>query len=102
MIDFELEHEFFTVTQKYLEASAELAEATALCGDDPVKQEMIAFIQPDFLKMCARSEGIGLLAQKSYEENRKFILQEMKAVTNLNLDMARRIKEKLEPLANLV
>ena len=39
MIDFE--ESFIQVTQEYLEASAKLAQATALCGDDPIKQDMV-------------------------------------------------------------
>ena len=99
MIDFE--DEFISVTHEYLSASAALAEATSLCEDDPVKQDMIAFIQPDFIKMCARSEGIRLMAEKSYIENRNFILEEMKEVTILNLEMAQKIKHKLTQLDDL-
>lgn len=100
MIDFE--QSFIEVTQNYLSSSAELAAATAMCGDDPVKQDMIEFIKPQFIMMCGRAEGIRLMAKKSYEDNREFILEEMKEVTQLNLDMVRQIKEKLEPLVDLI
>jgi len=100
MIDFE--QSFIETTQDYLSSSAELAEATAMCGDDPVKQEMIEFIHPQFIIMCGRAEGIRLMAEQSYEDNREFILAEMKEVTQLNLDMSRQIKEKLGPLVDLV
>jgi hypothetical protein len=89
------EAEFTKVTSDYLEASSALAQAAGLAGDDPIKQEMVAFIEPDFLKMCARSEGIRLMAEKSYSENREFILSEMKEVTELNLKMIQQIKDKL-------
>ena len=96
MIDFE--EKFIQVTQEYLSSSADLAEATALCGDDPIKQDMIAFIKPQFLQMCGRAEGIRLMAIKSYEDNREFILSEMEQVTTQNLEMVRQIREKLGDL----
>tara|TARA_R110000824_G_scaffold159837_1_gene334394 strand:+ start:2469 stop:2801 length:333 start_codon:yes stop_codon:yes gene_type:complete len=90
---------FVQVTTDYLDASAKLAEATALCGDDPIKQEMISFIHDDFVKMCARSEGIRLMAEGDYDENREFIIAEMKEVTILNLKMAEQIQKKLGSLS---
>ena len=90
---------FIQVTTDYLDASAKLAEATALCGDDPIKQEMISFIHDDFVKMCARSEGIRLMAEGAYDENREFIMAEMKEVTALNLKMVEQIKKKLGSLS---
>ena len=89
---------FVQVTTDYLDASAKLAEATALCGDDPIKQEMISFIHDDFVKMCARSEGIRLMAEGDYDENREFIIAEMKEVTKLNLIMTQQIRDKLSSL----
>jgi len=93
------ETEFVTVTTEYLEASESLANAAALAGEDPIKQDMVAFIKPEFLKMCARSEGIRLMAEKSYNENREFIMAEMKEVTVLNLKMVEQIKKKLGSLS---
>ena len=93
------DNSFVQVTTDYLDASAKLAEATALCGDDPIKQEMISFITDDFLKMCARSEGIRIMAEKSYTDNREFIMAEMKEVTILNLKMAEQIQKKLANLS---
>jgi len=93
------ETEFIKVTAEYLEASEALANAAALAGDDPIKQDMVAFIKPEFLKMCARSEGIRLMAEKSYNENREFIMAEMKEVTLLNLKMVEQIKKKLGSLS---
>tara|TARA_R110000824_G_scaffold292116_1_gene480509 strand:+ start:387 stop:719 length:333 start_codon:yes stop_codon:yes gene_type:complete len=93
------ENSFIQVTTDYLDASAKLAQATGLCGDDPIKQEMISFIHDDFVKMCARSEGIRLMAEGSYDENREFIIAEMKEVTILNLKMAEQVKKKLANLS---
>ena len=92
------ENSFIQVTTDYLDASAKLAEATALCGDDPIKQEMISFIHDDFIKMCARSEGIRLMAEGAYDENREFIMAEMKEVTKINKTMAQQIRDKLASL----
>ena len=92
------DNSFVQVTTDYLDASAKLAEATALCGDDPIKQEMISFIHDDFVKMCAKSEGIRLMAESAYDESREFIMAEMKEVTELNKTMARQIRDKLAAL----
>ena len=35
------------------------------------------------------------MAEKSYSENREFIISEMKEVTELNLKMIQQIKDKL-------
>ena len=94
-----LEDDFIQTTQEYLEASAKLADATALCGDDPIKKDMISFITDDFLKMCARSEGIRAMAQNSYNENREFIIAEMKEVTRITLQMAEQVHKKLGSLS---
>ena len=93
-----MDNSFIQVTTDYLDASAKLAEATALCGNDPIKQEMISFIHDDFVKMCARSEGIRLMAEDAFGEGREFIMAEMKEVTILNLRMAEQIQKKLGSL----
>ena len=98
MIDNDLE--FINITSDYLESSAKLAEAASLAGEDPIKQDMIAFIEARFLQMCARAEGVRLLAAKDYQENREFILAEMTEITKLNLDMAEEITQKLGKLSN--
>ena len=95
------ESKFQKITQEYLRASEILAEATALTENDPIKQEMLTFIQPQFVDMCSKAEGVRLMSVKSYEENKEFILEEMKAITQLNLDMAQQIKEKLGQLDGL-
>lgn len=93
-----LDEDFIQATTDYLNASAQLAEATALCDGDPIKQDMISFITEDFLQMCARSEGIRLMAETSYPESRDFIIAEMKEVTIINLRMVEQIREKLGSL----
>ena len=92
------EIEFERITQEYLRASEVLAEAAGLAGEDSIKQDMVAFIQPQFIEMCAKAEGIRVLTSQNYEDNKEFILQEMKEVTQLNLDMAQQIKDKLDQL----
>jgi len=92
------ENSFIQITTDYLDASAKLAEATALCGDDPIKQEMISFIHDDFVKMCARSEGIRIMTEGAYSENREFIMVEMKEVTKLNMILTQQIRDKLSSL----
>jgi len=92
------EEEFFFVVQEFLESSYELAEASKLCENDPIKQEMISFIYPQFEQMRSRSEGIRIMLNDGYQENKKFILEEMKKVTKYNYDMAGEIRKKLKKL----
>ena len=92
------ENEFQTVTQEYLRASEVLAEAAGMAENDSIRQDMIAFIQPQFLQMCAKAEGIRVMTAQSYHDNKEFILEEMKVITKLNLDMAQQIKDKLRHL----
>ncbi len=91
--------DFINMCNEYVESSKELREAAALCDGDPIKQDMVSFIVPDFDDVCARSEAIkSLLDNENYIQNRQFIFEELKAVTAKNLEMARKIREKLEPL----
>jgi len=95
MTEFDI-FSFMEVCEGFVSSSKELRDAAALCDDDPVKQEMIAFIVPDFNKMWARSEGVRtLLEGKDFSENRNFILEEMKEITRYNLEMAKKIRDKL-------
>jgi len=90
---------FVNMCQEFVDSSKELRDAAALCDDDPIKQDMISFIVPDFHKMWARSEGIKTLLQKeSFSNNREFILEEMKIVIQENLSIAQKIRTKLGPL----
>ncbi len=90
---------FINICEKFVCSSKELRDAAALCGDDTVKQEMISFIIPEFNKMWARSEGIKLILEsKDFAESKDFVIEEMKAVTKHNLEMAKKIKDKLGSL----
>ena len=59
--------DFQIISFQYVESSRELSRAASLCEDDPIKQEMIAFIKPHFAKNVARSEGLKLLVEKDYD-----------------------------------
>lgn len=87
--------DFQIISFEYVESSRKLSQAASLCEGDPVKQEMIAFIQPHFAKNVARSEGLRLLVEQDYDSNRDFILSEMKEITQNNLDMADKIIQKI-------
>ena len=98
MIEYDMQG-FLNTCSKFVESSKELRDAAQLC-DDSIKQEMISFIIPEFEQMCARSEAIQLLLEKeNYSENKKFIIEEMKAVTEQNFEMAKKIREKLGSLS---
>lgn len=90
---------FAKICNEFVTSSKELLDAAVLCDDDPVKQEMISFIIPDFEKMMAKSEGIKLLLHsEDFGQNKEFILQEMVQITKQNFDMAKEIKNKLQCL----
>ena len=89
-------YEFVTICEAFVRSSVELRNAAALCDEDPVKQDMIAFVLPDFHKMWARSEGIKVvLENQDFGENKEFILQEMRSVTRENQELTKKIKDKL-------
>jgi len=89
-------YEFVTICDAFVRSTLELRNAAALCDNDPVKQEMIAFVVPDFHKMYARSEGIKVILEKQdFSENKSFILQEMRSVTKENQEITKKIKDKL-------
>ena len=90
--------EFADIITQFIESSKELADAAALCADDPIKQEMVMFIQEQFSAMRARSEGIKLLVVKDYVDNREFVFEEMKQVSKSNYEMATQIRNVLEGL----
>jgi len=93
-------YEFVTICEAFVRSSLELRNAAALCDEDSVKQDMIAFIIPDFHKMWARSEGIKVILEKQdFSENKEFILEEMRNVTKENKDITKKIKDKLECLS---
>ncbi len=99
MIEHDDVFAFIEVCQNFIESSQELRDAATLCDNDPIKQEMIAFIVSDFNKTWARSEGIKVLLEKeNFSQNKNFVLGEMKAVTKENLEMAKKIRDKLGSL----
>ena len=90
---------FFEVTREFVASSHKLMEAASLCGEDEIKQDMVAFIKPEFNETWARSEKITtLLNGEGYGTNREFILSELKEITAKNLSMAERIENKLKDL----
>jgi len=92
-------YNFLNICQKFVESSQDLRNAAALCDNDPIKQDMISHIIPDFHKMWARSEGVKtLLENKDYSENREFILDEMKNIIKTNSEIAKKIRDKLGSL----
>jgi len=94
-----LDDDFFIVTADFVKSSQELADAAALCNDDPIKQDMVMYIHKEFEAMQARSEGIKLLIEKGYSENRDFILDEMKEIIKRNYKMAAQVRKSLEGLS---
>jgi hypothetical protein len=91
-------YEFARICKRFVESSYILKEAAQLCENDPIKQEMVKHIIPEFDELCRRSEGIMPLVERSYNENREFIIQEVKELTEKNLKIAEEIKEKLDCL----
>ena len=92
------EYNFVFIMDEYIKSGEELADAAALCGDDPIKKDMVAFITPQFDAMCARSEGVRAMLENSFAESREFILIEMVEITKINLDMAEQIRNKIGEL----
>ena len=90
---------FMKVCEDFVKSSLELRNAAALCDEDPIKQEMIAFVTPEFNKMWAKSEGIKVLLEKDhFAENREFILSEMRDVILKNRRISAQIQEKIGAL----
>ena len=44
---------FMSVCQDFVKSSMELREAAELCGEDPIKQQMVSSIKDDFEKVWA-------------------------------------------------
>ena len=91
--------DFLQLCEEFVRSSVELRDAAALCDGDPIKQEMIAFVVPEFDDLCARSEGIRPLVENNYLENREFIADEIKILTKQNKKIAKLIRDKLNKLA---
>ena len=99
MIMTELDGEFVDLVGKFLESSRDVRDAAGLCDDDPIKQEMVAFVVKDFQEVWARSEALHLLVANDYSNCRDFILSEIKEITQINLSVAKSIRDKLESLS---
>jgi hypothetical protein len=95
----EIDAEFVELVAEFLESSKDIRDAAELTEGDPIKQDMIKGITKEFLETCARSEALRTLVDTSYEENREFILSELKEITKLNRSISAQIRKKLAPLA---
>jgi hypothetical protein len=93
-----MDDEFFLMIEDFVKSSKELADAAALCYDDPIKQDMVGFVHEEFDSIQARSEGIKLLITKDYKENRDFILEEMRNIIGSSRNVATQIRDILRGL----
>ena len=91
--------EFLQLCEEFVLSSIELRDAAALCDGDTIKQDMVAFIIPEFDDLCARSEGIRPLIENNYLENREFVADEIRTLTRENRKIAKLIRDKLNKLA---
>ena len=97
MFDFSIE----VIMQEFVKSTRELAEATKLTGGDPIKQEMISHIYPQFEKIISRSETMKLLLANDpdyYVENKDFIKEEFIKLTFENRSLSKEIKKILGDL----
>jgi hypothetical protein len=99
MIMEEIDAEFVELVTEFLESSKDIRDAAEMTEGDPIKQDMIKGITKDFLDVCARSEALRTLVDSSYEDNREYILLELKEITKLNRKISSEIRKKLAPLA---
>jgi hypothetical protein len=95
----EIDAEFVELVTEFLESSKDIRDAAEMTEGDPIKQDMIKGITKDFLDVCARSEALRTLVDSSYEDNREYILLELKEITKLNRKISSEIRKKLAPLA---
>ena len=94
MFDFSIE----VVMQEFVKSTRELADASKLTGGDPVKQEMISHIYPQFEKIIARGETMKFLISNDpnyYTENKAFIKEEFIKITFENRSLVKEIKKIL-------
>ena len=75
--------EFLQLCEEFVLSSIELRDAAALCEGDTIKQDMVAFIIPEF----------------DYLENREFVADEIRTLTRENRKIAKLIRDKLNKLA---
>jgi hypothetical protein len=95
----EIDAEFVELVTEFLESSKDIRDAAEMTEGDPIKQDMIKGITKDFLDVCARSEALRTLVDSSYQDNREYILSELKEITELNRKISSEIRKKLAPLA---
>ena len=81
MIDNDELYSFMKVCEGFVKSTVQLRDAAALCNEDPIKQDMVAFIHDEFEEARARSEGVKLMVDKDFSKSRDFILQEVKGIT---------------------
>jgi hypothetical protein len=95
----EIDAEFVELVAEFLESSKDIRDAAEMTEGDPIKQDMIKGVTKEFLDVCARSEALRALVDSSYQENREYILSELKEITRLNRSISAQIRKKLAPLA---
>jgi hypothetical protein len=95
----EIDAEFVELVAEFLESSKDIRDAAEMTEGDPIKQDMIKGVTKEFLDVCARSEALRALVASSYQENREYILSELKEITRLNRSISAQIRKKLAPLA---
>ena len=89
----EIDAEFVELVAEFLESSKDIRDAAEMTEGDPIKQDMIKGVTKEFLDVCARSEALRALVDSSYQENREYILSELKEITvsqntmNKNMDI---------------
>lgn len=93
-----LDTDFTLIMSEFIKSSKELADAAKLCDNDPIKQDMVSFIQKEFNETQARSEGVKIMVTKNFDTSRDFILEEVKLITEKNYSMAEKIRNTLEGL----
>ena len=95
----EIDAEFVELVAEFLESSKDIRDAAEMTEGDPIKQDMIKGVTKEFLDVCARSEALRALVDSSYQENREYILSELKEITRLNRSISAQIRKTLAPLA---
>jgi hypothetical protein len=94
MFDFSIE----VVMQEFVKSTHELAEASRLTDDDPIKQGMISHIYPQFDKIIGRTEKLKFLISNDanyYIDNKDFIKEEFAKITFENRSLVKEIKKIL-------
>ena len=85
---------FMKICEDFVNSTKELRDAAALCDEDPIKQDMIAFIVPEFHKMWARSEGIKVFLENILIIGRLF-WKKCKLLPNIIWKWQKRLEKSL-------